>query len=269
MNVERYFERIDYSGSTGPELGTLRELLRAHVLHVPFENLDVQLGSALTTEIPAAYVKIVERRRGGWCYEQNGLLGWVLAELGFGVTRIAGAVMRQVNGEATAASHLCLLVRVPGSARDYLVDAGFGGSLLEPLEVAEAEQHHAPFDLRLMRVGGGYWRFEERVNGESFGFDFRTEPADEKALAGKCTYLQTSGESPFVLNAVVQQRGPGKHTSLRGRVVTTITATDTHARLLNSAEEFTGVLAATFGLDVPEAAWLWPRILDRHERLGL
>ena len=269
MNLERYFERIGYAGSTRPDHGTLRALHTAHVLHVPFENLDVQLGHPLTTEVPAAYAKIVERRRGGWCYEQNGLLGWALAELGFEVTRIAGAVMRQVNGEATAASHLCLLVRVPGSGREHLVDVGFGGSLLEPIEVAETEQHHAPFGIRLKAVGDGYWRFEERVEEEAFGFDFRTEPADERALAGKCEYLQTSAESPFVLNAVVQQRGPGIHTSLRGRVLTTITTTGTQERLIDCADEFADVLADTFALDLPEAAGLWPRILNRHEQLGL
>jgi N-hydroxyarylamine O-acetyltransferase len=269
MNIRRYFERIGYSGSTRPDLDTLQALHTAHVLHIPFENLDVQLGHPLTTEVPAAYAKIVGRGRGGWCYEQNGLLGWALAELGFGVTRIAGAVMRQVRGEAATASHLCLLVREPASGLDHLVDVGFGGSMLEPIEVTEARHHHAPFDIRLKRIDDGYWRFEEQIGEEWFGFDFRTEPADEGALAQKCGYLQTSKDSPFVLNAVVQQRSPGKHASLRGRVLTTIATTGTHVRLLDSAEEFTRVLADTFALDLPEAAGLWPGILERHEQLGL
>jgi N-hydroxyarylamine O-acetyltransferase len=269
LNIRRYFERIGYSGSPRPDLDTLKALHTAHVFHVPFENLDVQLGHPLTTDVPAAYAKIVERGRGGWCYEQNGLLGWALAELGFRVTRIAGAVMRQVRGAAATASHLCLLVRVPASGRDYVVDVGFGGSLLEPIEVAEARHHHAPFGIRLTRIDDDYWRFEEQVGEEWFGFDFRTEHADEGALAGKCEDLQTSEDSPFVLNTVVQQRSPGKHASLRGRVLTTITTTGTQVRLLDSAEEFTRLLTDTFGLDLPEAACLWPRILERHEQLGL
>jgi N-hydroxyarylamine O-acetyltransferase len=177
--------------------------------------------------------------------------------------------MRQVRGEAATASHLCLLVRVPASGRDHLVDVGFGGSLLQPIEVAEARHHHAPFGIRLKRIDDGYWRFEEQGGEAWFGFDFRPEPADEAALAHKCGYLQTSKDSTFVLNAVVQRRSPGKHASLRGRVLTTIATTGTHVRLLDSADEFTRVLADTFALDLPEAAGLWPGILKRHEQLGL
>ena len=115
MDLDGYFRRIDYSGDVQPTRPVLAALLRAHVCSVPFENLDVQLGRALTIEPEAAYEKIVNRRRGGWCYEQNGLFGWALTKVGFDVTRVAAAVMRHERGEISDANHLTLLVRTNDS----------------------------------------------------------------------------------------------------------------------------------------------------------
>ena len=80
MNLQRYLDRIEYSGSIQPNLSILIALHEAHVFSVPFENLDVQLGKSLSICIEDAYEKIVNNTRGGWCYEQNGLFGWVLTE---------------------------------------------------------------------------------------------------------------------------------------------------------------------------------------------
>ena len=96
---------------------------------MPFENLDVQLGRPLTTAPSEAYARIVVNRRGGWCYQQNGLFGWALGELGYEVTRVAAAVMLEDRGEVSTANHLCLLASCPGHRQRYLVDVGFGGSL--------------------------------------------------------------------------------------------------------------------------------------------
>ena len=84
MKLSRYLHRVGFSGSLRSSPSTLAELLRCHVLSVPFENLDVQLGIPVTMDAEAAFDKIVERGRGGWCYEQNGLFGWALSEIGFG-----------------------------------------------------------------------------------------------------------------------------------------------------------------------------------------
>ena len=118
MQLQQYFDRIGFRGSARADRETLHELLRLHVTTVPFENLDVQFKRPLTIGIEAAFEKIVTRRRGGWCYEQNGLFGWVLGEIGYDVTRLAAAVMRHERGEIATANHLTLQVRVPGSPDD-------------------------------------------------------------------------------------------------------------------------------------------------------
>ena len=162
MHLGAYFERIGFGGHAGPTLETLCDLQRRHTLAVPFENLDVQLGRTLSTDIREAYTKIVDRGRGGWCYEQNGLFGWALGELGFEVTRVAAAVMHEQRGDIATANHLALLVRTPDDRETvYLADVGFGGSLLEPIELAEADCEQAPFRLGLRRRDEGRWQYYE------------------------------------------------------------------------------------------------------------
>ena len=85
MNVDAYLERIGYEGPREPTIETLTGLHRAHMLSVPFENLDIHLGRRLVLDRPVNFAKIVDHRRGGWCYELNGLFGWLLEQLGFRV----------------------------------------------------------------------------------------------------------------------------------------------------------------------------------------
>jgi N-hydroxyarylamine O-acetyltransferase len=267
MNVQAYLDRIGYRGAVRPDLSVLVALQQTHVCTVPFENLDVQLGRPVTTVAEDAYEKIVGKNRGGWCYEQNGLFGWVLEQIGFDVTRVAAAVMRQDRGDASLANHLCLLVATPESSTRYLVDVGFGGSMLEPIELLEGEHTHAPFRLGLEKENDGYWRFWEDLGDGKFSYDFLDEPANEAALQAKCATLQSDPSSIFVMNLVAQLRSQEQHMVLRGRVLHIASANGITRRTLNSADEIVATLASQFGLDLPEAAGLWPRIEARHEEI--
>ena len=92
MEIDAYLGRIGYSGPRTPTAETLRQLHRAHMFAVPFENLDIPLGNPIALSLPAFYAKIVERRRGGFCYELNGLFGWLLEQLGFRIVRLSAGV---------------------------------------------------------------------------------------------------------------------------------------------------------------------------------
>ncbi len=214
----------------------------------------------------ANYEKIVCQRRGGWCYEMNGVMAWALGEIGFEVMRMSAGVMRVLAGDAQLGNHLCLLVRLD---QPYLVDVGFGGSMAEPLPLRASEREDRPYRLELRELGGGYWRFAEIAHGDgdAFSFDFRVAPADEALLARKCQFLQTDPASPFVQNLVVQRRTADTHLSLRGRVLTATHATRVDKKLLVSTDEFVAILRDSFDLDTPEAATLWPSICARHDAL--
>ncbi len=266
MKLSAYLQRINYSGEVAPTVECLTALMQAHARSVPFENLDVQLGRRLTITVDDAYRKLVERRRGGWCYEQNGLFGWALAEIGFSVTRVSAAVRFDERGESALNNHLTLLVRCDGGRADYLVDVGFGGSQFGPLPLHEGTIHHAPFDLSLVNLGSS-WRLVEKCGASRLSYDFSPTQADEDALAAKCTWLQTSPESSFVLSLVTQRRLDDTHRVLRGRVLTERSAHGETTRVIDSADELVATLRCQFGLDVPEVRDLWERIAARHAAL--
>ena len=80
MELSAYLHRIGFDGRVRPDLATLRAIHRAHQYAIPFENLDVQLHRPVVLDVEANYDKIVHQRRGGWCYEMNGVMGWALKQ---------------------------------------------------------------------------------------------------------------------------------------------------------------------------------------------
>jgi len=263
MDLQAYLDRIGYAGLVRPDLATLRALHRAHLQAIPYENLDVQLGRPLTPDPAAAFEKIVGRRRGGWCYEMNGVFGAVLGEIGFRVTRMAGAAMREAVGDGAIGNHLVLLVELDGEP--WIADVGFGDGILDPFRLEPAELRAGGYPFRLEALDQGWWRFHNHEFGGARSFDFAVAPADPGLLADKCAWLQSAPDSTFVLNAIAQRYRGDEIWQLRGRVLRRVRPDGVESRLLGSADELVGVLADTFDLDLPEAASLWPRVLARHE----
>ena len=172
--------------------------------------------------------------------------------------------MREERGQAACNNHLALLVTVPQHDTPYLVDVGFGGSLTTALPLGDRVGYCEPYRLGVRRKGP-YWQFWENSGSGEFSYDFQADAGDETRLAAKCADLQTNPESGFVKTLVAQRRAPGEHRSLRGKILKTIDRKGTRTREIASSGELCDVLAATFGLDVPAAADLWPKIVARHE----
>ena len=265
MNIDAYLHRIGLSQRPPPTLEGLRAVHRAHLLTVPYENLDVQLGRPVTVAVRAAYAKIVEGRRGGWCYEMNGLLGWALEELGFNVRRATGAVMREANGDSSNGNHLVLSVELPEGR--YLADVGFGDGPLDPIRLIPGEFDSHGFVFRLSQVDDTWWRLHNHPGGGAPSFDFAMEPADESLFAERCHFLQTAEQSVFVQNVVCQRYTASGLTILRGRVLLKISGGQISKTEIGSDDQFVSVLENNFDLNIPEAASLWPKILARHEAL--
>jgi N-hydroxyarylamine O-acetyltransferase len=266
VDLQAYFDRVGFRGRAHADLATLRALHRAHLQAVPYENFDVQLGRPLTPDPAAAFEKIVGRRRGGWCYEMNGAFGLVLAELGFKVTRMAGAAMREMMGDVAIGNHLVLLVEIDGAP--WIADVGFGDGALEPFALKPAAMTFGGYAFRVEAMDEGWWRFHNHEQGGARSFDFQVAPADPALLAAKCDGLQTAPDSTFVLNAVAQRYRGETILQLRGRVLRRVTPPGAvETQLLASADELVAVLAREFDLDLPEAATLWPRICARHDEV--
>lgn len=264
MKLSDYLDRIGYAGPTQPCAAVLKAIHRKHVETIPYENLDIQFGKPVTRNPAAIFDKLVTRKRGGWCYEMNGLLGWALEEIGFRVERLAGAVRRDTFGETAVGNHLVLIADL---GEPWLVDAGFGDGLIEaaPLRIGAFE--NGPFHCRLEDLGGGWIRYHNDPRGGGPTYDFNRSVTDDALLERSSRFLQESNDSTFVFNAVVQRWRPDRHLSMRGRVLTTLTRDEKISETIGDAESFVCALREHFALDLPDAAALWPKICARHEDL--
>jgi len=150
LDVKAYLDRIAYRGSTAPNSETLRALHRAHLLAVPFENLDIALGRRIAMDLDAFVRKVVERRRGGFCYELNGAFAALLRALEFKVTLLSARVVGEGGRESPEFDHLCLRVELEES---WLADVGFGELFLEPLRLhSKVGQTDPPESSRSFRA---------------------------------------------------------------------------------------------------------------------
>jgi N-hydroxyarylamine O-acetyltransferase len=264
MQLSDYLLRIGYQGDVQPDLDSLIRIHRFHALNIPYENLDVQLERPLDQNIERIFQKIVTNRRGGWCYEQNGLLEWVLREIGFEVTRVVGGMERREGGNATLGNHLVLLVHLD---RTYIADLGVGDGSRIPLPLVEGTHEADGLIYRLERIEDDYWRFHNHSFAVPTSFDFRQEPADEKLIAQVCHELQVSPDSTFVQNFVAQIMRKDSITCLTGKVMRHKTSSGSTKTILGSALELEHTLGEVFGIEDPEIKSIWPKIETRHAAL--
>jgi N-hydroxyarylamine O-acetyltransferase len=204
MEVGAYLERIGYHGPHDPTEETLAGLQRAHLLSVPFDALDCHLGNPVTIEPADAYRKVVGARRGGFCFELNGLFAWLLEELGFAVTRLAARPVIGADGAlAPPAAHLALLVELGGRR---LADVGFGVPFaLEPLDVDDrGEQVRAGRAFRVYEDPGGLVAEATGLETLPRAYRFTLDPAPPGPFAASCA-ASTDPESMFATRAPVQQ----------------------------------------------------------------
>lgn len=265
MMIDDYLNRIGVRGALAVDVATFRKIHRAHALSIPYENLDVQLGRPVTRNTAEIFEKIVNRRRGGWCYEMNGLLGWALREVGFDVTFLAGGVMRDTMGDGVVGNHLVLLVRIDDA--NWIGDVGFGDGLIDPAPLCAGEIADHPLRAKLQRIDGDWWRYSNDPCTGGPSFDFNTSVSDGSLLDEMCRYLQSDPASPFVQNAVVQSWQGGTHISMRGRVLRKISSCIENRTLIESEADYVLTLKETFGIDLPESSGLWSAIVRRHAEL--
>lgn len=262
--LDAYLARIGHDGPLAADLATLQALHRAHIGAIPFENFDTQFGRP-----PAfgadSFDKLVARRRGGWCYEQNGLFARALMAIGFAVLPLSAAVMREQRGDDTLGAHLALKVTIGGA--DWLADVGFGSAFFSPIPLAAGRDDSGPIPVSLNVTPDGYWRLTTHSPANPMSFDFRDAPADAADLARMCAWQGTDQGSIFVQNALARRLTPEAHHAVLGRVYQVTTRAGITQTTVADAAAYVALLRGAFLLDLPEAADLWPAICARHEAL--
>ncbi|MDT5015090.1 MAG: arylamine N-acetyltransferase [Mycobacterium sp.] len=251
-----YFGRIGYTGPTEATLDTLHALVAAHNRSIPFENLDPLMGMPVVDLGPVALNdKLVRRHRGGYCYEHNGLMGYILAELGFGIQRLAGRVVWMSPSDTLPAqTHQVLSVTVPGVDGAWLVDVGFGGQTLSSpirLEVGTVQRtRHEPYRLREHDDG---YVLEAEVRDEWQPlYTFSSRPQPQIDLEVGSWYVSTYPKSHFVTGLTVALVTDDARWNLRGRNLAIHSAGNTERIRFDTAADVLVALTDRFGIDLTD-----------------
>ncbi len=258
MDVLAYFDRIGYDGVADPTIETLRQLHRLSLRTVPFENLDIHLGQPIALHTEALFDKIVRRRRGGFCYELNGLFAEVLRAIGFDLDLLSARVAHQDGSFGREFDHLLLRVRIDG--RDWIADVGFGDSFLEPLLLYGYEQDccgtlylvDTPQDnLLLLRQENGHWRQQ---------YLFTTTPRQIEDFQQMCVYHQTSPMSSFTRGKIVSRATADGRITLSDMRLIETSSGHRNERSLESDNQYLAVLEEHFGIVLNNPVWKAPAL---------
>jgi N-hydroxyarylamine O-acetyltransferase len=252
FNLDAYLRRINFRGRVEADLPTLRALHRAHIDAIPFENLDIQMGGGVDLEPAALQAALVGRRRGGYCFQQNGLFRLVLQAAGFAVTAGEARVRFGTPGIVRPRTHMVLVVSCEG--QKWLADVGFGGEgLIEPIVIGAPPCEQQGWRYRtvsegrrhvLQREGDGRW-------DDLYIFDVEEVHPVDYTMGN--WFTSTHPDSPFVRSLTAQRTINGVRHILRNLTYTIASPEASTVREISRAE-LVPLLRDTFGLDVPDGA---------------
>ena len=255
LDLDAYFARIGYRGPRAPTLDVLHAVTAAHVQSIPFENLDVLLGRPIELDAESLFRKLVTERRGGYCFEQNGLFLHVLGALGFEAKPLSARVRLQRPRDFTPPrTHMFLRVDVGGET--WLTDVGVGGaSLTSAIRLHSEGEQVTPHEPRRLVREGALWFHQIRYGNEWHDlYEFTSEemPLIDRTVSN--WFTSTHPQSHFRDRIMVARALPeGRRLALLNRDFT-LRERDGRAdtRVIASAQEGLAILAQHFGLHFAE-----------------
>jgi N-hydroxyarylamine O-acetyltransferase len=251
VDVTAYLARIGATRPAAPTSAALAALTRAHVRSVPFEDYDIHTGVAISLEPAALERKIVRRRRGGYCYELNGLFGALLRELGFGVRLVAAFPLDDDGTRGPEFEHLRLLVDAADGR--WIADVGNGARWPDP--VPRRPGVHGR--VQVHRDGDLWWTTERRGDGRwERGWAWTPQPRELTDFAERNRYQQHDPGSNFVDRRMSVLAAPAGRISLLNGVFAETAEGVRTEREVSAAEEW-ALLADRFGI-VLDRPWAEP-----------
>jgi N-hydroxyarylamine O-acetyltransferase len=249
MDVEAYLHRIGLKiNGLAVDLNSLRALQRSHLLSVPFENLDIHWKWPIVVDSTKFFDKIVNKKRGGFCYELNGLFNELLRYLGF-KTRLISARVFNGKEHGPEFDHAAILVDLAEGT--YLADVGFGEFAAEPLRFVTDEEQKDPNGIfTITRLEGGAFDVRKK-DGESWvsQYIFVVKKRELSEFSEMCDFQQYSPESHFTKKKICSIMTDGGRKTLTGDKFI-VTSGDLRTETpVNSEKEFEQMLAAEFGIE--------------------
>ena len=253
MHLERYLARIGCeSVSTDHlDLPTLSTLHEAHLRAVPFENFSILGGEEIELDRPALFEKVVDRRRGGFCYELNTLFAWMLSELGVETTVVECRMRREDGTFGRPFDHMGVLVHLDGDS--YLADVGAGRFSRTPLPMDGDVVSDVGGSFRVAPAEDGAYHVEVRTDDSwETKYRFTTEPRSLADYEEMCTYHQTSPESGFTQRLTCTKATSRGRITLSDRSLTTTEGGEKHRRQVSTAPERRRIVEESFGMPAAE-----------------
>jgi N-hydroxyarylamine O-acetyltransferase len=196
MDIRKYLERIEYYEPIAPTLEVLSKLQSSHLMTVPFENLDIH--NHIKIDLDHLFDKIVTRKRGGFCYELNGLFYELLHEIGFIVKMVSARVHDGKGDYSPEFDHMALIVNIENG--HYLVDVGFGEFSFYPLKIEMNKEINDPRGIFKIEILDEQYRIVKKKNAEGIfipEYIFSERERKMEEFLERCDYHQTSPESHF------------------------------------------------------------------------
>ena len=246
--MQDYLKRIGAADvELRPDVHTLRLLQKNHLLHVPFENLDIHWKRPIVADTKKFYTKIVTERRGGFCYELNGLFNELLRDLGF-ETRLISARVFNGTDHGPEFDHAAIIVRV--GSEQYLADVGFGAFTAEPLRLALGEIQTDANGLFVVRkYNDGYTEVAKReAGGWRSEYIFKDVARELSEFAEMCDFQQYSPDSHFVKGKLCSIMTPNGRKTLTDKSFIVTVNGRKHEKPVRSDSQFYSLLSREFGL---------------------
>jgi N-hydroxyarylamine O-acetyltransferase len=248
FDLDAYLARIDHHGPLRPTHETLRALHRAHVTHIPFENLDVLFGRPIRLDPGSLQAKLVGARRGGYCFEHNLLFASAIERLGFQLTGLAARVRL---GAQTLRARTHMLLHVIIGDESWIADVGFGGTgLLEPISLNGGEAQQGAWRFRLVEEKSMRVLQALRADGwtDLYAFTLEAQYFSDYVMANH--YTSTWPESPFVNRLVAQLTQPDVRWSLVNHELTQMRPDGDTKTLIGSHNDIMETLRGRFGIEL-------------------
>jgi N-hydroxyarylamine O-acetyltransferase len=224
VTVEEYLDRIGVAADPDPTLDWLTAAQEAHLMTVPFENLDIHLDVPIELDDARLLDKVVRRRRGGFCYELNGTFIWLLRAVGFRADLLEAQVAVDDEHYTDPFDHAVIRVWLDG--HPWHADVGFGEHARRPFPMADGVTHvEGDRSWRWITRRAGFLDLDRRSAAADWSHDHRVslEPRRLADFADRCRWQQTSVDSHFTEGPVctIARPGGGRVTLADDLVITT------------------------------------------------
>jgi N-hydroxyarylamine O-acetyltransferase len=258
VRLNDYLARIGYAGTLGPDLETLAGIHAAHVNAIPFEGLDPLLKRPVMLDLASVQAKLLDSRRGGYCFEQNALLQAVLQSLGFRTMALGGRVRWNAPPESPLGPRTHMLLKVDLPQGSYLADVGFGACLLDtPLRLAtDVEQRTAMGTYRLALADGLYTLSAKQPAGWRVMYVFDLAPQLPADFEMGSWFTATSPLAPFSHTLIMERLAADKRYKLINRrfVVEARDGEPAAESMVGTAAELRAIVDEVFGVTAPVPA---------------